>query len=194
MTPRPARVAQFARSCRGSAQGQCRRVLCVVSNLAHTSSCLPAEKSGDDRDAPFPLTSLSKFKVNKVLDTSAAAKTAAVLGSFAGKEVSEILSAYIHCTACSQIEALQGHALMFTSLTLQGEAIIAVEKKPFDPDAMVALLGPEAELQVDFQNAEYGEHDCWHQHVQIRTIPRRRQHHLFFPRDLHAFPHIDVEF
>ena len=38
----------------------------------------------------------------------------------------------------------------------QGDAIIAVEKNPFDSETLGALLGPQALLQVDFQNAEYG--------------------------------------
>jgi hypothetical protein len=38
----------------------------------------------------------------------------------------------------------------------QGDAIIAVEKKPFEPETLGSLLGPQALLQVDFQNAEYG--------------------------------------
>ena len=37
-----------------------------------------------------------------------------------------------------------------------GEAIVAVEKKPFDPAGLGALLGEQAKLTPEFQNAEYG--------------------------------------
>ena len=69
------------------------------------------------------LTSLSAFRFDRLLNTSAAAKSAVVLGCFEGKE---------------------------------GAAILSIEKKAFDPEAVGALLGPRAILKLDFQNAEYG--------------------------------------
>ena len=70
-----------------------------------------------------PLTSLSAFRFDRLLYTSAAAKSVVVLGCFEGKE---------------------------------GAAILSIEKKAFDPEAVGALLGPRAILKLDFQNAEYG--------------------------------------
>ena len=63
------------------------RVPLVADAMVVVRWSLSAEKEAEEELAALPLTSLGQFKVGRVLDASPAAKTAAVLGSFAGKEV-----------------------------------------------------------------------------------------------------------
>ena len=57
----------------------------------------------------------------------------------------------LHASAAGKTAAVQG-----TFEGQEGMAIVALEKKPFDPDTLSTMLGPQAVLKLDFQNAEYG--------------------------------------